>query len=108
MKRILTAALALSLLSGTAAMAQPHRDDHRGPDRHDDRHDNGPHHWGTGERLPAEYRGAHSRYVVNDWRAHHLRQPPRGYHWVRDDRTNDYVLAAVATGLVASIIASTR
>jgi len=41
-----------------------------------------------------------------DWRAHHLRQPPSGYEWREVD--GNYVLAAVATGLIASaIVAST-
>jgi Ni/Co efflux regulator RcnB len=39
-----------------------------------------------------------------DYRSHHLRHPPRGYQWVQAD--NNYVLVAVATGLIASVIAS--
>ncbi len=58
-----------------------------------------PHHWARGERLPREYWGG--QYVVGDWRARHLRPPPRGYHWVRVG--NDYVLAAIATGLIADL-----
>jgi Ni/Co efflux regulator RcnB len=54
--------------------------------------------------LPAQYQ--RNDYVVSDWRARHLRQPPRGYHWVRaDDR---YVLAAVAGGLIAEIILASQ
>jgi Ni/Co efflux regulator RcnB len=35
-----------------------------------------------------------------------LRTPPRGYHWVQaDDR---YVLAAIATGVIADIIISSQ
>jgi len=69
-----------------------HRDDHRGGGpRHDLR---------RGQRLGAEYRD--SRYVVNDWRARHLSAPPRGHHWVRAG--NDYVLAAIATGLIAQVL----
>jgi len=37
-----------------------------------------------------------------DWRARHLRQPPYGYEWREVD--GRYVLAAVATGIIASII----
>lgn len=63
----------------------------------------GYHAWRRGERLPSYYR---SRYVVvNDWNNRHLRRPPRGYHYVRDDR-GDILLVAVATGLIASIIAN--
>ena len=53
-----------------------------------------------GGQLPSEYRG--SRYVVNDWRGRHLSAPPRGYQWVQAN--NDYVLAAIATGLIAQVL----
>lgn len=63
----------------------------------------GPNHsYYRGGRLPREYRS--NVYVVDDWRGHHLRQPPRGYHWVQTGP--DYVLAAIATGVIASIILS--
>ena len=102
------------------------RDNNRGNDRHDNRgndyrgndrrdrddrayqgRDNarwngaGPdHNFRRGERLPDRYRN--NQYVVNDWRGHKLRQPPRGYHWVQTG--GDYVLAAIATGLIADLI----
>jgi Ni/Co efflux regulator RcnB len=108
MKRLLTAALALSLLGGTAAMAQPygHGDD-RGDHRYERGHDRGHHygerrHWARGQRLPVTYYRDH-RYWV-DYRAHHLRAPPRGYRWVHVD--NDYLLVAATTGLIAQIIAN--
>jgi len=112
MKRLLTATLALSLLAGAgAAAAQPHHDD-----RHDNnngryeksRHDNGNHYgqqkhrWARGQRLDRTYYSDRSHYV--DYRAHHLRAPPRGYQWVRAD--NDYALVALTTGLIASIVAA--
>ena len=53
-----------------------------------------------GHRLPPEYRNR--TYVVNDWRRHHLNAPPRGYQWVQVGP--DYVLAAIATGLIANLI----
>jgi hypothetical protein len=37
-----------------------------------------------------------------DYRAHHLRAPPRGYEW--REVNGQYVLAAVATGVILSII----
>ena len=37
-----------------------------------------------------------------DYRTYHLRQPPSGYEWREID--GNYVLAAVATGVVASVI----
>ena len=65
--------------------------------RHDYYRGAGPNHdWQRGSSLPREYWGP--RYVVNDWRGHHLSQPPRGYHWVSVN--GDYVLAAVATGII--------
>ena len=44
------------------------------------------------------------REVVRDWSHHHLRQPPSGYEWVQSG--NQYVLIAITTGVIASIIAS--
>ncbi|MEW9570948.1 RcnB family protein [Rhodanobacter sp. Si-c] len=58
-----------------------------------------------GGHLPANYRGGH--YVVSNWRQAHLRQPPRGYHWVRSDN-GDFLLVAVTTGVIASIIAASH
>lgn len=55
-----------------------------------------------GHRLPPELR--QRNYVVSDWRHHHLAPPPRGYQWVQVGP--DYVLAAIATGLIANLILS--
>lgn len=55
-----------------------------------------------GARLPSRYH--HRHYVVENWRGHRLSAPPRGYHWVRTG--DDYVLAAIATGLIAQVILS--
>jgi Ni/Co efflux regulator RcnB len=57
-------------------------------------------HWSKGDRLPTEYRS--NQYVVSDWKNNHLRKPPRGYHWVQAN--NQYVLAAVASGVIADIM----
>lgn len=106
MKRILSAALALSLLGGTAAMAQPYGDHRNDNNRHDqrvdNRHDNRQaHRWTRGQRLPNTYY-TRSHYV--DYRKHHLRQPPRGYQWVQVD--NNYAMVALASGLISQIIAA--
>jgi Ni/Co efflux regulator RcnB len=53
-----------------------------------------------GGRLPPEYRGR--QYVVDDWRGHHLSAPPRGYQWVQTG--GDYVLIAIATGIIAQLL----
>ena len=132
MKRLIITTLAATLLAGSAlsgtAMAagqryddnryeQRHnarddrrderRDDRRDArddrrdyrhDRRDDRRDH--RRWERGQRLDARYRD--NRYYVSDYRRHGLRAPPRGYRWQRvDDR---FLLTAVATGLIASVI----
>lgn len=56
--------------------------------------------WVRGDRLPPGY-----RYTVVDYRPYRLAPPPRGYHYVRDDR-GDVLLAAIATGIIASVILS--
>ncbi len=62
----------------------------------------GAHHeqeYHRGDRLAAnEHR---DEYVVNDWRERGLREPPEGHHWVRSG--DDFVLAAIATGVIADI-----
>ncbi|GAM99727.1 conserved domain protein [alpha proteobacterium U9-1i] len=99
------------------------RRDERRADRWDDRRYNGYHYqgrwhygppprhyrdvrydyrsWRRGDRLPAYYR---DRYYDVDYRDYrHLRPPPRGYRYYRDDR-GDIILAAIATGIIASVI----
>ena len=39
-----------------------------------------------------------------DYRERHLRAPPRGYEWRQVD--GNFVLAAVATGVIASVVAA--
>ena len=98
MRRLILAITAASLLSGTAAMAAPYQDyrdyDARRPVAHVDYRD---HEFRRGERLPAEWR----RGPAIDWRAYHLRQPPRGYYWARAH--NDYALVARSNGLIVDL-----
>lgn len=132
MKKFLTAAVALSIVaSAGVASAQPgpqrpdqhQQQGHNDRDRHDDRRDNQwernaskrykapsryqpprgyqARQWHRGDRLPASYRG--KAYVV-DYRHYGLGAPPRGYQYVRVN--NDVVLAAVATGVISSVIFS--
>jgi Ni/Co efflux regulator RcnB len=58
-------------------------------------------HWRRGQRMG--YNDWRSAPPV-DYRARHLRAPPRGYEWRQVN--GQYVLAAAATGLIASIIAA--
>ena len=99
MKRFLIAAAALSLLAGTAgsAIAQP-RHDNRNNNRHANNYRAHPD-WRAGHRMSRNDWRRGSRV---DWHQRHLRQPPRGYEWREVD--GNYVMAAVATGLIASII----
>jgi Ni/Co efflux regulator RcnB len=119
MKRILIAATALTLLAAPfgAAFAQPDRhDDHHDNntmmmDRHDDHKGNSMmmmnnmhHDWHKGGRIERTDWDRGER--VSDWHGHHLSRPPHGYEWRRVD--NNYVLAAVAGGLIASVIAASH
>lgn len=81
---------------------------HDNDDRHGDRrysgmHDRGRHEgwYKRGGYVPEEYRSG--GYVVNDWHREHLRQPPRGYHWVHGDN-GDFLLIAVATGVITDLL----
>ena len=111
-KQIFTVVVPRSLLGGTDAMAQPsfqRRDQERNdrgrnePDRYDQYCNNpgvrtsSPRYSG-GDRLSEQYR-RDRRYVVDDWQSRHLRRPPCGHHWVRDDN-NNYFLAASTTGMI--------
>jgi Ni/Co efflux regulator RcnB len=65
--------------------------------------DYGYRNWRRGDRLPSYYR---SRYVVvRDYDRYGYRRPPRGYHYVRDDR-GDLLLVGIATGVILGILAS--
>lgn len=56
--------------------------------------------WVRGARLD---QGSYNRFRQVDYRDQRLREPPRGYRWVEDDR-GDYLLAAVIGGLIAEVI----
>lgn len=56
--------------------------------------------WRRGTYLPSCYNG----FVVTNYGSCRLRPPPRGYHWVRVN--NDYLLVAIATGLIFDVIAN--
>lgn len=95
------------------------RGDHRdqgGPGRQDGHGDRGPrggprggerdhfawqgHDFRRGHPAPPRFRG--DEYRVHDWRGHGLREPSRGEYWAYVD--GNYVLIAVATGVITSII----
>ena len=103
MKRLLTAISAIALLASAAGAASAY-----------------PYHGGHDNTRPGEWQSRHPdwrtghRMASNDWRRgqrvdyrrYHLRAPPRGYEWREVD--GNYVMAAAATGLIASIIAASH
>ena len=64
----------------------------------------GYHHWRRGDRLPDQYR--RREYVVNDWGRYNLQPPPRGYQWMNVD--GNYLLVAIASGLIANLVLNSR
>jgi Ni/Co efflux regulator RcnB len=89
--------LSAVLFSGAAIAQDDHHDDahHQAYVRHEE--------WHKGAKISHDDWG---RGEVVDYKTYHLKAPPRGYEWREVD--GNYVLAAVATGVIASaIIAST-
>ncbi|MEO7068293.1 MAG: RcnB family protein [Rhodanobacter sp.] len=83
------------------------RHDNRRYDNHH-RYDNRRHvvyrdrpHYSHRHRWQRGHRYYGPTYVVRDYRHYRLRQPPRGYRWVQSN--NDYLLVAVATGIILDI-----
>lgn len=68
----------------------PHTKLGAGPDRK----------WVQGSKVPAQYRTQH--YVVNDWKKHGLKQPPKGKHWIQHGA--DYLLISKSNGLIAQVL----
>lgn len=60
--------------------------------------------WRSGQRY-SNWRN--SRYYVNDYRSYGLPAPRRGYRYYRDTN-GDIVMAAIATGVIASILSNSR
>ena len=90
-------------LTGGMAFAQDHHDDRQ--DNRDNQRDN--HHyvrhdeWKRGARMNHDDWNRGERV---DYRQYHLHAPPRGYEWRQVD--GNYVMAAVATGVIASVVAA--
>ena len=111
MKKSLFALAIGTVLAASAAGASAqdwHDHDHDHDRDHHDRpvvieHERGNHEgwYHRGGYVPAEYRDR--RYVVEDWRSYRLREPPRGYQWVRSDN-GDFLLVAAATGVITDLI----
>ncbi|KPF85115.1 hypothetical protein IP78_00020 [Brevundimonas sp. AAP58] len=85
------------------------RRDHRRDHRYDHRRYYGPPYgnayghrsrWYRGAVIPYDYRG---RWYVRDYHRYGYAPPPRGYGYYRTD-TGDIVLAALATGVIISLL----
>jgi Ni/Co efflux regulator RcnB len=103
-KHFISAAIALTLLASTAAVAQPgnrQNDDGRFSAQGFNTPNNDRPHWSRGDRLPDQFR--QSQHVVSDWRQFGLRIPPRGYHWVSNGN-NQYLLIAIRSGTILEIV----
>lgn len=121
MKKFMLGALALSTIASTIASPA------LAADRHDDRRDTRQRtvivqkqvyqaprfqtpaprfraqqyrNWRRGERF--DYRQARNYRVINDYRARHLKAPPRGYRYVQSG--NDAVLVGITSGLIAAVL----
>ena len=96
MRKFILFASAAALIGGAAGTASAYPDaQHAGWSQ-----DQGAQHrWSNGDHMG--YNDWSSAQPV-DYRAHHLRRPPNGYAW--RESNGQFILAAVATGVVASII----
>ena len=91
-KAVALSTLSVFLCAGPAFAQDHHEEHHDHPYVHHDEWRKGYHmrneDWSRGERI--------------DYQHYHLRTPPRGYEWREVD--GNYVLAAVATGVIASVV----
>jgi Ni/Co efflux regulator RcnB len=55
---------------------------------------------GNGNAAPDQYQ--QPQHVVTDWHRDRLSPPPPGHHWVRAG--DDFVLVAIATGVILQLI----
>jgi Ni/Co efflux regulator RcnB len=95
MKNVIIGISAAALIAGAAGAvnAQPYQHADWGQDQ------GAQHQWNHGDRMG---RNDWSTAQPVDYRAHHLRRPPHGYAW--RESNGQFILAAVATGVVASVI----
>ncbi len=91
-RRVLTVATLAAIFTGGSAFAQDHHDNNSYV-RHDE--------WKKGAHINKDDWGRGDQV---DYKQHHLKSPPRGYEWRQVD--GNYVMAAAATGVIASVIAA--
>ena len=104
MKKLTATVLALSLLFPTAAFAQQSHSDNRDRDTShvEKQHKQQPR--ANEHKKGAKFeRSRASHYQVIDYRSHkNLRQPPKGYRWVRDG--SDALLIRTSNGIVSAVV----
>ena len=91
--------IALLVLAGTISSGSAFAQDHHDNDRHE------PHPYVKHDEWKKGYHMKHEdwdRGTRVDYTTYHLRKPPSGYEWREVD--GNYVMAAVATGIVASVV----
>ncbi len=101
----LAAAISAAALGPTASLAQPYPPGPHGPPGGPPSGfyrppPHAPQQWHRGDYYYGK------RYVVHDWQHYRLRPPPAGYQWVQSG--GQFVLIAVASGVVTEIILSPR
>ena len=60
-----------------------------------------PPRWVRGQRVPLAYR--QDRYVIRDWKAAGLTEPPSGYRWLKT-KDGPFVLYGSASGFIAEVV----
>jgi Ni/Co efflux regulator RcnB len=95
LRKMLALSIVAASLTGGVAFAQDHHDDHHNDNHgyvHHDEWKKGYHmnnaDWNRGGRI--------------DYHQYHLSAPRRGYEWRQVD--GNYVMAAIATGVIASVV----
>ena len=101
LKKTVSSLILLGVCSTPLMALAQHDDDHRdGHHQQYVRHDE----WKKGYHMRSEDWNRGER--VEDYRTYHLSAPPRGYEWRQVD--GNYVMAAVATGVVASVVVASN
>jgi Ni/Co efflux regulator RcnB len=111
MKAIYIGLSVLALATSQMALAQPGERHGAGQNYRGQQQQAQMRHNGWGRERGNDHRWRRGQQMgYNDWnhaervdyRQHHLRKPPRGYEWRRQN--DQFVLGAIATGVIASII----
>lgn len=107
MKRIVLAAVALSMFAAPMAQAQqryeaPRHGNHYGQQQKWQDYRHKPmkrQHWSKGKRVPDWQR----KQALRDYHRYGLKRPGHGQRWVRVD--NDFLLISMASGIIAAVVA---